>query len=388
MKELSDTDRRRSLAAAIACISVFSITTGFASPLISLILECRGIARSVIGAIASFPSLAILVTAPFIPMVVRRLGVRRFLFICIGLEFFLFLMLLLFDSLAAWFVIRALMGASGSGLFVASETWINAVAVERSRGRVLAIYGMIIAGSFGLGPAFIPLVGIQGWLPFAIGAGFIALASLPLMWAGRLSPVFEGRSRFGLVAFLLIAPTLTAALWLSAFKEMALSSLLPVYGVRNGLSDGDAAMMLTAFAAGAVLLQYPIGWLADRVNRYGLLITCGVGGGFGAAALPSLVGGGGLTLWLGLLIWGGVFSGLYTVAMVLVGQRFRGPELVTANAAISFMWGIGALTGPTAAGICMDIWDPNGLSGLILAITGVFIVFAIGRRIQIASREF
>ena len=109
------------------------------------------------------------------------------------------------------------MGASVSGLFVASETWINEVAIEKSRGRVLAIYGMIISGSFGLGPAIIPLVGIEGRLPFFIGAVFIGLASLPLIWAGRLSPVFEGRSSFGLLAFLLIAPTLTAAVWLGVF---------------------------------------------------------------------------------------------------------------------------------------------------------------------------
>lgn len=382
---LSPAQRRRSIAAAIACISVFSITTGFASPLISLILESRDVSRSVIGTMASVPSFAILVSTPFIPRLVAKIGIRRFISVCIGLEFVLFLLLPLFDNLVAWFVIRAIMGASGSGLFVASETWINAVAQERTRGRVLAIYGMIISGSFGVGPALIPIVGIDGYAPFVIGAVFIALASIPLVWAGHLSPAFEGRSRFGLIAFLFVAPTLTAAIWLSAFKEMALSSLLPVYGVRNGLSSGDAAMMLTAFAVGAVLLQYPIGWLADRINRYGLLIACAIGGGLGAALLPTMLTMGGAVLWVGLLIWGGIFSGLYTVAMVLVGQRFRGPELVTANAAIGFLWGAGALTGPTAAGVAMDIWDPGGLSGIVTTITCMFIVFAIGRRIQVIN---
>ena len=98
---LSDAGQRRSLAAAIACISVFSITTGFASPLISLILESRGISRSVIGGMASVPSFAILITTPFIPMVVRWLGIRRFLALCISLEFILFLLLPLFDNLVA-----------------------------------------------------------------------------------------------------------------------------------------------------------------------------------------------------------------------------------------------------------------------------------------------
>ena len=81
---------------------------------------------------------------------------------------------------------------------------------------------------------------------------------------------------------------------------MALSALLPVYAVRSGLGAGGAAMMLTAFAGGAVLLQYPIGWLADRINRYGLLIGCASSGAVGAALLPSMVNIGGVTMWIGL----------------------------------------------------------------------------------------
>ena len=37
-------------------------------------------------------------------------------------------------------------------------------------------------------------------------------------------------------------------------------------------------------------------------------------------------------------------------------------------------------TDTLAAGIAMDIWDPEGLSGIMLIITCLIIVFAIGRR--------
>jgi MFS family permease len=384
---LNDADRRRSIAAAITCIAVFAITTGFASPLISLILEARGTDRTTIGAMASVPALAILMTAPFIPTMVRLIGIRPFLYSCITIEFMLFLALPIFDDLTSWFIIRALMGASSSGLWVASEAWISEVTLDRNRGRVMAIYAMILSGSFGLGPLVIVVLGSEGPLPFIIGAGFIATAALPVLWAGKLSPAFEGKATFGVWSFLLIAPTLAGAVWLSSVKEMAFGALLPVYGVRSGLAEPDAATLLTVAALGAVLLQWPIGWLVDRFNRYVTLITCAGVGSCGVAALPWLVATGGTAMWLGLLFSAGIFSGIYTAAMAIVGQRFRGADLVAANAAFGFLWGAGSLTGPVLTGAAMDIWDPHGFPLAITVLSALFVIFAIGRRLQVQTRQ-
>ena len=336
---------------------------------------------------ASVPALAILATTPFVPALVARLGIRTFLLACIGSELVLFLLLPAFDTLSAWFVIRALMGVSSAGLFIASETWINAVALERTRGRVLAVYAMIISGSFALGPLLIALTGTEGWAPFLAGSAFVAAAALPMLSAGRLSPVFEGASSFNVLSFLRIAPTLCAAIWLSSFKEMSSGALLPVFGVRSGLSENEAAALLSAAALGALVLQLPIGWVADHVNRYAVLFACALAGALGLALLPLLMQIGGAALWIGVLLWGGLFSGVYTAAMALLGQRFRGTELVTANAAFGFLWGLGGLTGPPLTGMAMDIWDPNGFPGLMLGVTVLFLALASLRRLYVWHRD-
>ena len=96
------------------------------------------------------------ITNPFLPALVARFGLRPFLYGCLVVQLVLTLLMPLFDNLIAWFVLRGLMGAAVNGLFVISETWVNAVAVERSRGRVLAIYGAVLSGSFALGPLIKP----------------------------------------------------------------------------------------------------------------------------------------------------------------------------------------------------------------------------------------
>lgn len=379
---LSRAQRRQSLAAAISCMAVFGITVAVMSPLISLILEARGIDRTTIGAMASVPSLALLATNPFIPFCVRLLGFQPFLYACIALQLVLVLLMPLFDDLTSWFVLRGLMGASVNGLFVASEAWINSVAEERTRGRVLAVYGAVLSGSFAVGPIIISVTGIEGWLPFVVSAALIALAALPLVWSRDLSPVLEGRASFGVLSFFVVAPTLVAAVFLSAFKEMAMGALLPVYGVRSGLGDNAAAAMLTAGYLGALLFQLPIGWAADRMNRNLLLILLIVAGLAGALLLPQLVALGGPVMWLGLGLWVGLFSGVYIVAMTLMGERFRGADLVTASASFGLLWGLGSLTGPFLAGSAMDIWDPGGFPGTLAVVTALVLLLALYRRLR------
>jgi MFS family permease len=370
---LNPASRRRVLAAVVACICIYGITFGLTQPLLSLILEGRGVGASLIGLNAATASLGTLLASPLVPWLVRRAGARRLLLLCIALEALLLLSLKAFDSLTAWFLIRFLLGASAAGLFVVSETWINEVTSDHSRGRIVGFYTSAIAASFALGPLVIPITGIEGWAPFVIGALLVALAAIPLLFAGRVLPALEGSPSFHVLTFLLVAPVLAAAVLLAALKDSALMSLLPVYGVRSGMAEGAAATMLAVFGLGAVVSQMPLGMLADRVSRERLLALCAAGGGLGAVALPFLVGAGS-PFWIMLFLWGGLYAGIYTLALILVGQRFRGAELATANAAFGLFWGIGSLSGPLLGGAAMAAWNPHGLAALLVATPLLFLL--------------
>lgn len=376
---LSEQDRLRSLAAVIACISVVGVTMGLAYPLLSLIMEARGTPRTVIGLSSAMPAIAMLIFSPQIPRIVAVIGLKAFILGCIGTEAAMFAALKIVDDVYGWFPIRFVMGASAAGLFIASETWINQIAREETRARLMAIYSITLSAGVASGPIIVGLTGIDGWLPFLIGVGFVLAAAIPLAWTGRLAPALEGRASFGVFSFVRIAPSLAAAVLLFAAIESTTGALLPVYGARSGLGLAPAAAMMTVVLLGSMAFQLPIGWLADRFDRYMVLAWLGAFSAGGAALLPAVVEHG-LLLWAVLFLWGGVAAGIYTVALAIQGQRFRGAELITANAAFGVLWGFGSIAGPAAGGIAMDLWDPHGLAVVLTAACAGFVAILGWRR--------
>ncbi|WP_419710166.1 MFS transporter [Pseudomonas sp. NFX224] len=126
---------------------------------------------------------------------------------------------------------------------------------------------------------------------------------------------------------------------------------------------------------GAIILQIPIGWLADHVDRRGLIVSLSGLSALGALIWPLVLN----EYWLSyplLFIWGGVFVGIYTVVITEVGKHFHGAELVGVYSALSVAWGIGALLGPVLAGFAMYL-SVHGLPLLAAALCSVFTLFAL-----------
>jgi MFS family permease len=364
------TPRARTLVAVIAGISVYGLTFGLTTPLLSLILESRGAERGIIGLVAAMPGLSLVIVSPFVPALLASVGVLRLLGICLLLDLLLVLALPLFDGLAAWILIRFLTGATTACLFIAAETWINELAEEATRGRVIAVYNAALAASTAAGPVIIPLTGIEGWLPFLIAGACIVVAGVPLAFAtGGMKVVSPKHSTFRMTTFVRTVPAIAMSIFVLAFVDFAILALLPVYGVRNGLREASAAIMLTIVGIGRIILQYPIGWMADRSDRASLMLVCVGGTAAGALLLPWAIGRPGMLAML-LLAWGGFLGGIYTIALTIVGQRFRATELAVANAAIGVLWGVGGLVGPAAVGLAMDVVDPGGfVITIVLACT-------------------
>jgi MFS family permease len=354
----------RNLVAACTAITVFGFALGMTYPLLSLLLEADGVSTNMIGVNSAMMPIGILLFSPVLPLLSRRFGSRHVAISAAIVTALLLLAYKAFDSLEAWFIIRLLQGMSVSALFVLSEAWVMQYAGNAHRGKVVAIYGAILSASFGAGPALVSWIGIQGWLPFVIGAIVVMLSVIPLaLVQDETTPEAEETAVSGISSFASKAPVLLAAVAVFAVFDAATLAFLPVYGLRTGLDLSTAALALTALIMGNVVLQFPIGWMADRYPKRKVLGLCTVTTILFAFLLPYV----NTTLWMWpvLIALGAAGYGVYTVSLADLGDRFDGHELVTGSAAFAVMWGMGALLGSISGGWAMSLFGPHGLPLLI-----------------------
>ena len=88
-------------------------------------------------------------------------------------------------------------------------------------------------------------------------------------------------------------------------------------------------------------------------------------------------------------MWGGVASGIYPVALSMAGDRFRGGDLVSVNAAMIVAYGLGALMGPPLGGAAMDLRNPQGLLWLFVVLFAGLLAASVAAwsLVRVTSRE-
>ncbi len=371
--------RVRSLAAILTSILAAGITIGITAPLLSLLIERDQGSAALAGLNGSTGILAVIFVSPFVPRLVRRFGALKVIHGGIVLIAGALLVIPATGGIAAWFLFRFLIGVGMGLIWVVSETWLNMVAGDARRGLVAGLYATILGLGFAAGPMVIAVVGIDGYLPFLVSAGLILVAALPMIAARRLAPRRIGDGAHTTWGALFQAPLIMAAVFVCGFIDMSILALLPVYGLREGLGEDASLLMLTVLISGTTIMQLPIGWAADRVGRLRLLIACVLAGAACALLLPGILHSSRL-MWPVLFVWGGTTVSLYTLALSLLGERFRADALPAANAMLVIAYCLGGVAGPPLTGAAMEILGPQAMPQTQALLCAVFVAcIAAGR---------
>jgi len=375
---VTSSDHRRAMIAIMTSATMVGTMVSFSFPLMSLVLERRGVAPDLIGLNAAAFGLAIFVIAPWLPGLINRLGAVPSILAGQVLCVVCLLLLPLRVDLVAWGGLRFVLGLGTVLSWVASESAINALADEASRGRVLAAYATLFCVGYALGPALIMVTGSEGQLPFLVAAALLCFGMLPLAFARGVDQALSARGSSNLRNIWRLAPLALGAILVFGLIETSGFALLPIYGLALGYDEAGAALLLTLLIAGNVLLQLPIGWLADRMRRERVLIGCALVSALGVLVWPAALDTPALG-WPLLVVTGGVLGAMYMLSMALLGQRFRGTDLAVANTAFVLMYQLGAMVGPALGGLAMRGLGPHGLPLLLAAALALFVLMALLR---------
>ena len=377
-----DHARTRSIAAAIACAAVCGMVFGLSMPLVSLRLEHMTGSGFLVGMNGFAAALSTLVIAPFAPRLMAAMPTRGLLvgsLIGCAVLFSLFAVL---PVVWVWFLLRFLSGCCMTAVFVVSETWINQQAPRERRATVLAIYGTVLSGGFGAGAALFSWLGQSGDLGFYACSTIFLLGLLPVLLLRGPAPEAPEPDSATLGAMMRSAkgaPAAIAAGLAFGALETLVFALLAVYGDRIGLEHAALGGMMLAAAAGALVLQLVVGWSADRLGARRMLTL--IAASITILPLLGIWAGADLRFLLPIVfLQAGISSGLYTVGLALIGERFTGGAIAAANAAFVFTYGMGSIVGPPAGGITMDAVGPWGFLAVMSAIGAAYLAFLLLRR--------
>ena len=265
-------------------VVLIMLGNGMHFTLIGLRGGLEGFSAAELAVVISGYFVGFLAGARYAPVLIRRVGhVRVFAalgsFISAGLIAFTLL-----PEPAVWTLLRLLIGFCMSGIYVVAESWLNDSATNETRGKVLSAY--MICQTLGI-------IGAQGLLTLgdaATAALFIAASILvsvsfaPILLSISPAPAVKVARPMSMRALFSGSPLGTVGIFLLGSIYATQSGMGAVYGTQIGLSADQIALFVAMLFAGALAMQYPIGWLSDQIDRRRLIAGAAALGGAACAA--------------------------------------------------------------------------------------------------------
>jgi MFS family permease len=359
--------------AVLSAVLSVGLALGVSMPLVSLRLEQWGYGPFAIGVMASMPAIGVLFGAALSSRLAAWLGTAALMRLCLWSGALSIGLLALLPYYAVWVLLRLAIGSALTIVFILGESWINQLVVERWRGRLVALYGSSYALSQLSGPLLLGLIGTEADYGFWIGTALLVVSPLLLLRRSGAPVTESGHVALrDLLGFCRSLPVISWAIALFAAFEALILTLLPVYCINQGYSAAIALYMVSAVVVGDALLQLPIGVLADYMSRRTLFSGCALVLMLSSLAVPVLIDT--PAIWPTWVLFGASAGGLFTLSLVLIGERYRDDELVRANAHVAQLWGVGCLIGPLVAGAgsqwisghALPLFMAAGALGLVL----------------------
>lgn len=375
------------VAVVSVLVGLFACAVGGTPVLMGVLLRQERQSSAFVGLSAAMTPLGLIVAAFLTPRVAQNIGALRTAFLCAILGAAFLLSMAVVHDPRFWLLARFAWGISISGFYVVNKAWLAELTPACSRGRVIGIYSTVLAGGFSLGPLSLAAVGfaLLPSLGILAGALFVCGATL-LLWRNR-APSFRGKERVSVLSFLPLAPVLLLCSAAFGVFDHVTLGFLPAYGTAHGATWKEMGVAVAALNMGNVVLQTPIGWLADRYPRDRVLVGCAGLTAAGALVLPLVIGTSLLMPFL--FVWGALAYGIATVAVALLGDHFQGGALLAGSAALTMAGGLGGILGPPVVGAAIDAFGWNALPVLLCAaflVLGLAVLLAGAVRAQ-SSKE-
>jgi MFS family permease len=279
-----------------------------------------------------------------------------------------------------WAAMRLVSGLCFAGIYVVAESWLNDRSSRANRGRLLAVYMLVLY--VGLGAAQFLLI-VSNPLtpnPFMLVSVLISLAMVPIMVSAQQLPARSVPQEVSLPDLYRNSPLGVVGVTVSGLISATIFSMGPVYARLSGLATTKVATFMGVSILAAAVTQYPVGRLSDRMDRRTViaavctLATLVAGSIVAFPAMPHAVF---LTL---AALFSGLVLTLYSLSISHVNDKLEPAQMVAASSALLLLNGTAAAIGPVLAGALMAKFGPRAYFATLATLTGVLAVYDLWRK--------
>lgn len=253
-----------------------------------------------------------------------------------------------------WAAMRFVFGLCMAGLYVVIESWLNDLATNATRGRLLGLYMLVGMGGISSGQLLLNVADPLTFTLLAVSSVVISLSLVPITLSTRSTPPIYAPESISFRQLVGLAPSGVLVSFMSGAALGSMIGLAAVYAASTDMTAQRISIFLAAPMIGSMVLQWPIGKLSDRVPRRGVIV--GVASSAAAVGALLLVTDEGSYLAVVLMfILGGVAFPLYSLAIAVAIDWVPTTKIVGTTAVLVRVNGSGAIVGPLITALLLTI---------------------------------
>ena len=323
------------------------------------------------------------------PTLLRRVGHIRVFAAYGSLVSAAFILYATFVDPLFWLLMRIVVGFCFSGLYVVAESWINDMSSNENRGKALSLYILVQMTGIVSGQLLLNLADPAGYGLFVLISVLVSISFAPILLSVTPAPVFTSSKRMSLRELMKASPLGCVGMFLLGGIFSAFFGMASIYGTEKGLTVKEISWFLSSIYLGGMLMQYPVGWISDRMDRRTLIVGMTALAGI-CALLGTTVGNSIGALVIIAFFLGATTNPLYALLLAYTNDHLDPEQMPSASGGLIFINGFGAMGGPVVVGYLIDSLGPNGffifIAGLCAMIAS-YSVFRMTRREAIAVED-
>ncbi|WP_371685660.1 MFS transporter [Tropicimonas sp. IMCC6043] len=377
------------ITALLVGIVLIMLGNGMQFTLMGLRGDIEGFSAPELGIITSGYFAGFLAGANHSPGLIRRVGHVRVFGALGGLMSAGLIAFPLMSDPWSWTALRVLIGFCMSGIYVTAESWLNAQSTNETRGKVLAAY--MICQTVGIiGAQWLLTLGDAATSTLFIGASIlVSISFAPILLSVSPAPASDVSRPMSLKDLYSSSPLGAVGIFFLGAIYATQSGMGAVFGVQTGMTANAISLFVAALFAGALVFQYPIGWLSDRVDRRKVICGSAVTGAV-FCVLGFFARDNEFALISAAFIAGGMTTPLYALLLAYTNDYLTAEEMPGASGGLVFVFGAGAISGPLITGWTMDATGPFAfwsVLGAIFTVIAVYAIYRMSRRTQMPVED-